>query len=188
MFSQIPTARQIHANSDTLPHEVQLLPIKSHQDARGALCEIFRKNWSLGGPSPVQWNLVQSEANVLRGFHVHQVHWDYLLNISSEMILGLQDLRQSSPSYNLAVSVRLQSDDLHLAVIPPGVAHGFYFSHRATLLYSVSHYFDPGDELACRWDDPAVLIHWPCENPNLSERDLNAGSLADMMTELEGSN
>jgi len=89
--------------------------------------------------------------------------------INSEMILGLQDLRRSSLSYKLAVSVRLQSDDLHLAVIPPGVAHGFYFPHRATYLYSMSQYFDPSDELGCRWDDPAMLVRWPCKAPILSD-------------------
>jgi len=67
MLTKITTAREIIANGDILPHEVRLLPLKSHQDARGALCEVFRNDWSLGEPGPVQWNLVQSKPNVFRG-------------------------------------------------------------------------------------------------------------------------
>lgn len=184
--SQIYTARQILENRIELPYKVQLLPLISHQDTRGTLCEIFRKNWDFEGPRPVQWNLVHSKQNVLRGFHVHRTHWDYLLNIGSDMILGLQDIRRLSSSYNLAVTILLKSDDLHLVIIPPGVAHGFYFPHQAaSFIYSVSHYHDLGDEFACRWNDPDVLVHWPCKYPILSERDQDAGSLADMITKLE---
>ena len=46
--------------------------------------------------------------------------------------------------------------------------------------YGVDAYFDPADELGCHWADPAAAIAWPCQEPLLSERDREAGSLAEL--------
>ena len=40
--------------------------------------QVFRREWQ-PGIHPVQWNAVQSEANVLRGVHVHVVQEDYFV-------------------------------------------------------------------------------------------------------------
>jgi dTDP-4-dehydrorhamnose 3,5-epimerase len=53
--------------------------------------------------------------------------------------------------------------------------------HEPSLhIYAVTHYFDPADELGCRWDDPDLAIPWP-ERPRLvSERDEAAGTYAEL--------
>jgi len=58
--------------------EPKLIQLSTHWDARGALTEIFRGDWP-DVAAPVQWNFVHSEANVLRGVHVHVTHVDYLV-------------------------------------------------------------------------------------------------------------
>ena len=45
---------------------VKNIPLVAHPDSRGTLTELFRQEW-FDGPCPLQWNMVQSEANVLRG-------------------------------------------------------------------------------------------------------------------------
>src|SRR5258708_5575660 len=117
MHESIPTARFVLSNSNPLPHGVLLRPLTTHSDGRGNLTELFREEWGLG-LRLVQWNLVRSEANVLRGVHIHRNHVDYLTMTMGEMVLGLHDLRPASPTYGLSVMLRLQAHDLHLAVIP----------------------------------------------------------------------
>lgn len=59
-----------------LPSQCVLRNLTTHSDHRGALTEIFRKEWQTG-IEPVQWNFVHSQPNVLRGVHVHVLHTDY---------------------------------------------------------------------------------------------------------------
>jgi dTDP-4-dehydrorhamnose 3,5-epimerase len=133
--------------------------------------EAFRDEWGL--PRPVQWNLVHSEAGVLRGVHVHLRHHDYLVLAQGRMTLGLHDLRPGAAAGGLALELDA-SAPVGIAV-PPGVAHGFYFPEPAVYFYSVTSYWDPADELGCRWDD--AEIPWPAAPSLLSERDERAGSL-----------
>jgi dTDP-4-dehydrorhamnose 3,5-epimerase len=57
---------------------IQIVTLSPLRDRRGSLTEIFRQEW-VNSVVPVQWNYVQSEANVLRGVHVHVNHIDYLV-------------------------------------------------------------------------------------------------------------
>ena len=157
--------------------------LKTHADSRGELTELFRAEWQHGA-TPVQWNFVRTQKNVLRGVHVHHRHDDYLAVLQSRMILGLQDLRTDSPTYNLTAVVELNGEHLSTINIPHGVAHGFYFPSDAAYLYAVSSYWDVADELRCRWDDPGLGIQWPVHAPVLSDLDRTAGDLSAMRRDL----
>ncbi len=150
----------------------ELLPMQMHRDDRGIFTEIFREEWGTG-VSPVQWNVVRSAANVLRGVHVHVKHADYLVLVDGRATVGLRDLRPGSPSENVATTVGMNAEELAALVTPPGVAHGFYFYEPSCHIYSVTHYWDMADELGCRWDDPALEIQWDIEGePRISQRDV----------------
>lgn len=158
--------------------------LTAHHDPRGAFTEVFRAEWPTG-VAPVQWNLVRSEARVLRGVHVHHRHDDYLLVVNGTAIVGLTDLRRGSATENMSTMVTLDADHPRAITIPHGVAHGFYFPHAATHLYSVSDYWDHDDELGCHYADPDLGLCWPDSDPVLSPRDATAGSLAAMRAALE---
>lgn len=170
-----PTAREALVEGLPLPAGVRLLELVDHEDERGVFREIFRTPWA-AGPSPVQWNMAWSKANVLRGVHVHPTHVDHLTMASGEMILGLHDFRPRSPTAGLSAMIRLRGDDPHLAEIPTGVAHGFYFPVDSVHVYGVSRLFSGHDDFSCRWNDPALNLDWPTEAPILSDRDQAAGS------------
>lgn len=104
-----PTAREALARALPLPRDIRILELKDHGDERGAFREIFRTPWA-AGPTPAQWNMVWSKANVLRGVHVHPSHVDHLTVASGEMILGLYDFRPESPTVGLSTMLRLQGD------------------------------------------------------------------------------
>ncbi len=149
-----------------------------HADDRGVFTELFRQSW-VATPQ-VQWNAVNSHARVLRGVHVHLRHHDYLSVLRGRALIGLCDLRPGSPTHKLACFVELAEGLLSAIQIPPGVAHGFYFVEPSLHVYAVSEYWDPDDELGCRFDDPALGLKWPNPNPLLSPRDAALGPLKDL--------
>lgn len=153
-----------------------------HEDERGRLTEVFRASWPTG-VQPIQWNVVSSAPNVLRGVHVHTKHSDYLTCVAGGLLLGLKDIRRGSPTEGRAEMHLLRPEDGVAVSVPPGVAHGFYFAEPSMLVYSVSEYWSIDDEFGCRWDDPDTGLNWPCTAPVLSPRDRDAGSFADMVRE-----
>jgi dTDP-4-dehydrorhamnose 3,5-epimerase len=44
----------------------------------------------------------------------------------------------------------------------------------------VSSYYDPETESGIAWDDPDVGIEWPIAEPQVSERDATAPTLAEL--------
>ncbi len=167
-----------------LPAGTLLRPLEPHLDERGSFTELFRAEWETG-VSPIQWNAVRSEAGVLRGVHVHLSHYDYLTVPAGRADVGLRDLRHGSPTHGLTALIELGEERPAALVIPPGVAHGFYFHEPSLHVYAVSEYWNPDDELGCRWDDPELAIPWPVRSPRLSERDAGSPSLRALLDELE---
>ncbi|MBC2779135.1 dTDP-4-dehydrorhamnose 3,5-epimerase family protein [Parasphingopyxis marina] len=175
---------EIEAFADAAATPISGVVAKSlitHADSRGDLTEIYRKSWSIGSNTPVQWNVVHSAANVMRGVHLHLKHEDILTVLQGEMLLGLSDLRPSSPTHGTGAIVRMPADSPAMIAIPVGVAHGFYFPVPSIHIYGVDFDFDRTDELGCRWNEPGLGIDWPADDPILSERDTDAGSLAQLL-------
>lgn len=156
--------------------DVLSLQLEVHSDERGDLTEIHRRSWYEPAEF-IQWNMASSKANVLRGVHVHFRHYDYLLVNSGEMRLGLKDFRKDSETQGKHDVLTLKGSEPTIWIIPPGVAHGFYFPVETNLLYGVSHYWDTEDEIACRWDDPGLGFYLTEQQPTLSARDAAAGTL-----------
>lgn len=147
-----------------------LRPLTMHRDERGVFTEMFRESWEMG-IAPVQWNSVISEAGVLRGVHVHIRHADYLILLRGRASVGLRDLRRGSPTEGATSLIEMSGTNLTALIIPPGVAHGFYFHEASMHIYSVSEYWDTADELGCHWADPALGISWPMTSARISKRD-----------------
>jgi dTDP-4-dehydrorhamnose 3,5-epimerase len=116
--------------------------------------------------------------------HLHLRHVDYLVVIQGMVSLGLYDLRPKSPTFRMSSLMDLSGDPLSYVVIPAGVIHGIYCHEKAIHMYGVDFCYDPGDEFGCYWGDPSLGIAWQCADPILSERDRNAGSLADLEVRL----
>lgn len=153
-----------------LPEGVIQRRLVQHSDARGSLSELFRAEWTPVGAF-LQWNLVQSRGNVLRGVHVHPSHSDYLFVLSGTLVLGLHDLRPDDPARRKSRLLTLSGDDPTTVYIPKGVCHGFWFSEPASYVYGLSTGWSMSEELGCRFDDPALGLDWPTETPILSQRD-----------------
>jgi dTDP-4-dehydrorhamnose 3,5-epimerase len=162
---------------------VRVISLDPHRDERGSFTELLRVSWH-DSPAPVQWNCVASEANVLRGVHVHLTHWDYFFLLSGEMLFGLHDMRPGSPTFRKSAMLKLKGEEPASLCVPPGVAHGFYYSLPSLHVYSVTAYFEGQDELGCRWDCPELELQWPCTRPKMSSRDAGAMSYAELAATL----
>jgi len=157
---------------------VRRLSLEANPDSRGALTELCRHSWLEAAEVPVQWNLVRSEAGVLRGLHWHNVRFDYLVPVSGRIVVGLVDLRVGSPHERHATTVELRSEHEAL-IIPPGVGHGFFSPEPTLALYAITAFWDPDDEFGIRWDDEELAVPWGGDvlDPTLSERDAMLPSL-----------
>ena len=158
---------------------LSVVPLTPHSDARGTFVELYRAEWDTG-PAPIQWNAALSHAGVLRGVHVHRGHSDYLTVVSGTLVLGLHDLRPEDPAERASLWLTLTGTEPLGVGIPPGVCHGFWFPEPTVHVYGVSSYWDVGDELGCRFDDPDLGLTWPERAPVLSARDEAAGGYAAM--------
>jgi len=160
----------------------ELMP---HADARGTLMELYRQDWGRF-PAPLQWNLVRSAANTLRGVHVHRGHDDYLVVLDGAMHLGLHDIRPDSPTFGRSMLITLTAEAGKSAFVPRGVMHGFCFLEASVYVYGLTACWTPADDLGCSWRDPDLGIAWPVTDPVVSERDRNAPPLSTLKASLAG--
>ena len=97
------------------------------------------------------------------------------------MFFALKDVRRSSPTFGVAVSI--WSDAIGVAGfrVPIGVLHGVYAPKGGFLLYGLSALWTGSGEFGCRWNDSELGIEWPCAAPVLSDRDETASSYAELV-------
>jgi len=163
---------------------LSLLTPPSAEDARGRFTVAWRLEdlHGLEGFAPfAQCSLSESRRGVLRGLHMqHPSQQGKLVRVTAGRIFDVVvDLRPGSPTLGQWRGTWLDAEQPGALWIPPGLAHGFLVtSPRASVLYQVTAPWDPGGELAVRWDDPALGIDWPLSAaPILSERDAAAPGL-----------
>ena len=53
-------------------------------------------------------------------------------------------------------------------------------SESADFFYKCDELYSPKDELAVRWNDPAIGIAWGVDSPSLSARDASAPLLSEV--------
>jgi dTDP-4-dehydrorhamnose 3,5-epimerase len=93
------------------------------------------------------------------------------------------DLRVGSPTFGKWVGVELSAANYRQLYVPEGFAHGFcVLSEEAEVLYKASHVYSPAHECGIVWNDPALNVAWPTTAPLLSDRDRQAGTLAQYLT------
>ena len=97
--------------------------------------------------------------------------------------------RKSSPSFGKWAGFRLTGREHRYAWIPAGFGHGFLaLSEGVEVVYKLTDFWDPAHERVIRWDDPDIAIKWPLSRVTLSQKDLNARSLANWLASRESEN
>lgn len=164
-------------------------------DARGFFLETFQApRYGLHGICRpfLQDNLSRSAQGVLRGLHFQSPTLQgKLVTVLRGAVLDVAvDVRRGSPTFGRHVAVELSEDSHRQVWIPRGLAHGFTVrSESADFFYKCDELYSPADELVLRWDDPALGIDWGCASPQVSARDregLTLAELADRLPRYEG--
>jgi dTDP-4-dehydrorhamnose 3,5-epimerase len=156
-------------------------------DHRGFFLETFqadRYREQAGITLPfVQDNHSRSAKGVLRGLHFQKTkpQGKLVRVVGGEVYDVAVDIRQGSPSFGQWEGVILSDENKRQFWVPPGFAHGFVvLSDTADFEYKCTDYYDPSDEGSLIWNDPAMAITWPLDNPALSEKDSKAPTFAEL--------
>jgi len=156
-------------------------------DARGFFLETWNRERYLEAGFPdvqfVQDNHSRSSKGVLRGLHYQRENPQGKLvwAATGAVFDVVVDIREGSPTFGQWYGCKL-SDENHCQLwVPPGLAHGFcVLSDIADFQYKCTDYYRPDDEGGVLWNDPAIGIDWPIEEPLLSEKDRKSPRLADI--------
>ena len=166
--------------------EVMLIEPVVHGDERGFFFESYnRREYEKAGIDAVfvQDNVSRSSRGALRGLHYQfPAEQGKLVGVlEGEVFDVVVDIRAGSPSFGQWISAALSAQNHHMLWIPPGFAHGFCaLSEHALFAYKCTAFYDPESEGTIRWDDPAIGIDWPLENPILSDKDAQASRLGEV--------
>ncbi len=120
----------------------------------------------------VRDDISTSSKNVLRGIHYDNKTWKLIQCMYGRIFFVVADMRKDSEQYLKWVSFELNDENRHQVLVPPGYGNGHYvLSDSCIFHYKMSEYYDPENERAVKWNDPALGILWPAEDPILSEKD-----------------
>lgn len=162
---------------------VLILEPKVFGDNRGFFQETWRADTynNIGIPPFVQDNHSRSAKGVLRGLHAQRSRpQGKLVRVSRGTVFDVAvDINPHSATFGQHVGVELSDNNHRQFYVPPGYAHGFcVVSDDADFLYKCTEYYQPGDEIGVLWNDPAIGIQWPVNEPLLSDKDRTLPTLA----------
>jgi dTDP-4-dehydrorhamnose 3,5-epimerase len=159
-------------------------------DDRGFFFETFRASEyaELGIDVPfVQDNHSRSVRGTVRALHFQlEPGQAKLVRAARGSIWDVAvDLRRDSPTYGGYEAFELSDENARQIFVPVGFAHGFCVtSETADVAYKVSSYYDGATERGIAFDDPAIGIPWPVEEPLVSDRDRSNRTLEEIAPEL----
>jgi dTDP-4-dehydrorhamnose 3,5-epimerase len=159
-------------------------------DDRGFFFETFRADEyaELGIDVPfVQDNHSRSVRGTVRALHFQLAPGQAkLVRAARGSIWDVAvDLRRESPTFGRYEGFELSDENARQLFVPVGFAHGFCVtSETADVTYKVSSYYDGATERGIAFDDRAIGIEWPAEEPLVSERDRSNPTLEAIAPEL----
>lgn len=171
-------------------YEISLEPKKDH---RGYFMRTFdekifaqfgiSRNW-------VQENQSQSlKKGTVRGLHFQFPPFSEtkLIRVVKGAIYDVfVDIRADSPTFGKWGWIELTEDNYKMVLISRGFAHGFCtLTDQCEVVYKVDNVYAPEYEGGIRWNDRALNIDWPVDNPVISEKDSKLPTLQEMMEILQ---
>lgn len=166
--------------------DVLIIEPRVFGDARGFFVESFNQRAFTQATGLklqfVQDNHSRSAKGVLRGLHyqVSQPQGKLVRVVNGAVYDVAVDIRRTSPTFGRWVGVELSETNQRQLWVPAGFAHGFLVtSESADFLYKTTDYYAPEYERCIAWNDPAIGIDWPLEQPpSLSDKDAAGQFLA----------
>ncbi len=164
-----------------------VLQPEAFEDERGFFIETYRKDQfaEVGIHDEfVQDNHSRSSKGVLRGLHFQ---WEPPMGkvmrvTQGEAFLVAVDIRKGSPTLGQWHGEIVSAANKKMVWAPAGFARGFCtLSDFAEIQYKCSGLYSNKEESGILWNDPAIGIVWPIDNPQLSEKDKVAQTLEEWL-------
>ncbi len=170
-----------------LPEVLRIDPVV-RGDNRGWFTETYKlSEFARHGISVnfVQDNHSRSEhRGVLRGLHYQlppAAQAKLVRCTAGRMFDVAVDVRPESSTFGKWAGEELTAENHRMLWIPEGFAHGFCTLTDGTeVQYKVTAEYHPERERVIRWNDPALGIQWPIDDPTLSPRDAAAPTLKEV--------
>ena len=161
-----------------------------HYDGRGFFLETYQADkYRAGGivSTFVQDNHSKSVHNTVRGLHlqVGRPQAKLVRVVEGEICDVAVDVRRGSPTFGRWTAVWLSAENFRQCYVPVGFAHGFaVLSPTAQVEYKCTDFYYPEREVGIAWNDPALAIVWPVDQPIVSDRDRLHPLLSEVMDRL----
>jgi len=183
-------------------------------DERGYFTEPYRRSEVEGDSAArfleglpfVQTNESYSTAGVIRGLHFQ---WNPFMGklvrtVSGRMVDLALDIRLASPTFGMIVAYDMPSSPeaewSEWIWVPPGFAHGNFFTEETIIEYFCTGEYSPGCEAAVSplapdldWSlcSPDLRTEFEAlveKGPTISEKDRDAGSVSDWQSDTRSDN
>ncbi|WP_409404997.1 dTDP-4-dehydrorhamnose 3,5-epimerase [Priestia megaterium] len=164
-----------------------LIETKVFGDHRGFFMESYNKE--VFKQNGIDMDFVQDnhslsqQPGTLRGMHyqLNDKAQTKLVRVTRGAIYDvIVDIRKGSPTYGEWQGFILSADNKRQLLVPKGFAHGFCtIVENTEVQYKVDELYSPEHDRGIAWNDPALNIDWPFNNPALSDKDTKHPTLAE---------
>jgi dTDP-4-dehydrorhamnose 3,5-epimerase len=162
-----------------------------HLDERGMFSRTFDaevvRSAGIDPCSFVQDSISRSAKGVVRGLHLRSGQGEAKIVRCSagEIFDVVVDLRPQSPTFMRSASFHLTGEAQTSIYIPAGCAHGIQaLTDPADITYRIDRSHDPSEDVTIAWNDATLAIPWPLPITAMSQRDLAAPTLAEVLSDL----
>ncbi|OVE35721.1 dTDP-4-dehydrorhamnose 3,5-epimerase [Priestia aryabhattai] len=164
-----------------------LIEPKVFGDHRGFFTESYNKE--MFQQNGIDMDFIQDnhslsqQPGTLRGMHyqLNDRAQTKLVRVTRGAIYDvIVDIRKGSPTYGEWQGFILSADNKRQLLVPKGFAHGFCtIVENTEVQYKVDELYSPEHDRGIAWNDPALNIDWPFNNPVLSDKDTKHPILAE---------
>jgi dTDP-4-dehydrorhamnose 3,5-epimerase len=150
-------------------------PASRFEDFRGEYVEIYNRR--MFEDAGVEYDFVQddisvSSRHVLRGIHGDASTAKLVSCLHGKFYLLVINNDESSPQYRKWTSFTLSDRNRQSVLIPPKFGNGHVvLSESAMFHYKQTTEYNRSGQFTLLWDDPALGLWWPIDNPIISRRD-----------------
>jgi len=158
-------------------------------DLRGSFSETYKKSLfkTLGLPEMNQDNHLVTISGGIRAMHWQDGEFAQakLVNVVVGSIFdAVYDLRPSSSTFKKLATFELDSES-PLLFVPRGCAHGFQgISEYSIVHYKTDNEYNSISQRSFIWNDPDAEIQWPIKDAIVSEKDMQAPLLSEVLADV----
>ena len=145
------------------------------EDFRGQYVEIYnREAFKAAGIDQdfIQDDISISRRHVLRGIHGDKRTTKLIGCLHGAFYLVVINNIPDLPQYRHWQGFTLSDQNRHLVLVPPGFGNGhLVMTETAIFHYKQTTSYDRSSQFTLAWNDPALGIWWPIDEPIMSRRD-----------------